>query len=234
MATTSIEWTEASWNPVTGCTKISPGCSNCYAERMAARLRAMGQVNYACGFEVAVHERTLRLPLAWRKPRLVFVNSMGDLFHELVPEGFIRAVFEVMVTAKQHRFQVLTKRSQRMMELASSLPWPDNVWMGVSVENDTHRLDHLRATPARVRFVSLEPLLGPVEALGLADIDWVIVGGESGPGARAMDAAWVRSLRDQCLTADVPFFCKQWGGPRKKRTGRLLDGILWDQMPADV
>lgn len=232
MAATSIEWTEVSWNPVTGCSKISPGCSNCYAERMATRLKAMGQVNYARGFEVAVHERTLRVPLAWRKPQLVFVNSMSDLFHERVPENFIRSVFDVMVAAERHRFQVLTKRSQRMMELASSLPWPDNVWMGVSVESEdyTHRLDHLRTTPARIKFVSLEPLLGPIEDLDTTGIDWVIVGGESGPGARAMDAAWVRSLRDQCVAARVPFFFKQWGGFRKKRAGRLLDGRIWDQM----
>ena len=198
MANTKIEWTDATWNPVTGCTKLSAGCRNCYAERMAQRLQAMGQLNYARGFEVATHEATLALPLHWRKPRMVFVNSMGDLFHENVPDEFVQRVFDVMVEAKQHTFQILTKRSGRMVELASVLPWPANVWMGVSVETEdyTFRLDQLRATPARVRFVSLEPLLGAIPSLDLADIDWVIVGGESGPGARPMAEEWVRDVRD--------------------------------------
>ncbi|MCE5217959.1 phage Gp37/Gp68 family protein [bacterium] len=236
MAATTIEWTEATWNPVTGCSKISPGCLNCYAERMAHRLKAMGQPNYVRGFEVNVHEATLSLPLSWKRPRTIFVNSMGDLFHDRVPEGFIHAVFDVMVAARWHCFQVLTKRSERLLELAPSLPWPDNVWMGVSVENGDYRfrLDHLRRTPARVKFASLEPLLGPLPNLDLGRINWIIVGGESGPRARAMDGQWVRDIRDQCLAANVPFFFKQWGGFHKKRAGRLLDGRVWDYKPSGV
>jgi len=234
MAATTIEWTQASWNPVTGCTKISPGCKNCYAERMARRLQAMGQPNYVKGFEVATHGRALSLPLSWKKPQTIFVNSMSDLFHELVPEEFIRSVFDVMVAADWHRFQVLTKRSERMMKLAPSLPWPGNVWAGVSVENQdyTFRVDHLRRVPAEVRFASLEPLLGPIPDIDMNGIGWIIVGGESGPGARPMEAEWVKDIRDQCLAARVPFFFKQWGGLRKKRAGRVLEGRLWDQMPA--
>jgi protein gp37 len=186
MAATTIEWTEATWNPVTGCSKMSPGCLHCYAERMARRLQAMGQPNYVRGFEVAVHEDTLQLPLSWKKPQMVFVNSMSDLFHDTVPAEFIRSVFDVMVSANWLQFQVLTKRSQRLVDLASEVKWPDNVWMGVSVENEdfAFRVDHLRQTPAAVKFVSIEPMLGPIRGLDLAGIDWVIVGGESGPGAR--------------------------------------------------
>ena len=200
---------------------------------MALRLQAMGQPNYVEGFNLATHEATLSLPLRWRKPRMVFVNSMSDLFHEDVPEEFIRRVFGVMAEAKQHTFQVLTKRSGRMVELAPVLPWPANVWMGVSVETEDYafRLDHLRATPARIRSVSLEPLLGPVPSLELADTDWVIVGGESGPGARPMAEEWVTDIRDRCVSAGVPLFFKQWGGVNKKRAGRLLDGRTWDEMP---
>lgn len=235
MAKSSIEWTEATWNPVTGCTKISAGCKNCYAERMARRLQGMGQPNYRNGFRLTLHEHAVALPFSWRKPQIVFVNSMSDLFHRDVPLAFLQRVFAVMQAAGQHRFQILTKRAERLRELAPLLPWPEHVWMGVSVENADHgdRISHLRATPAAVKFLSLEPLLGPLPGLDLHGIDWVIVGGESGPRARPMDAAWVRDLRDQCLAAGVPFFFKQWGGVWKKRTGRTLDGRTWDEMPTD-
>lgn len=233
MAHSKIEWTECTWNPVTGCSKVSPGCAHCYAERMAKRLKAMGQPNYANGFEVICHPRTLDLPLTWSKPSDVFVNSMSDLFHEDVPIAFVQRVFGVMQQARRHRFQVLTKRSERLAELAAELPWPVNVWMGVSVENADylHRLDHVRQVPAAVRFVSLEPLLGPVPDLDLTGIGWVIVGGESGPGARPMQPEWAAQVRDICLRQQVPFFFKQWGGVNKKRAGRLLDGRTWDGMP---
>ncbi len=228
-----IEWTESTWNPVTGCTKVSPGCEHCYAERMARRLKAMGQPNYRNGFRVTMHEHALELPLGWKKPQTIFVNSMSDLFHEDVPVDFIRRVFDVMRRADQHLFQVLTKRSVRMSELAPLLPWPTNVWMGVTVESNDygHRIDDLRRVPAATRFLSLEPLLGPLPDLDLTNIDWAIVGGESGPGARAMAEAWALDIRDQCHQADVPFFFKQWGGVNKKKTGRLLSGRTWDDMP---
>ncbi len=228
-----IEWTSSTWNPLTGCTKISPGCAHCYAERMAGRLQAMGQSNYANGFELTLQPQALELPLRWKRPQRIFVNSMSDLFHKDVPPAFIQQVFAVMQRATWHEFQILTKRSLRLLELAPSLPWPSHVWMGVSVERQdyTFRIDHLRQTPARIKFLSLEPLLGPLPNLNLAGIDWVVVGGESGPGARPMDPAWARDLRDQCLAASVPFFFKQWGGVNKKRTGRELDGRTWDQMP---
>lgn len=230
---TAIEWTETTWNPLTGCTKISPGCQHCYAERMAKRLQAMGQANYANGFELTLHEHMLDAPLRWKKPRLVFVNSMSDLFHKDAPEEFILRVFEVMARASWHVFQVLTKRSDRLAQLSARIDWPDNVWMGVSVESADYafRIDHLRQTQARLRFLSIEPLLGPIPDLALAGIDWVIVGGESGPGARPMAQQWARDIRDQCRTAGVPFFFKQWGGVNKKRTGRELDGRTWDEMP---
>jgi len=230
----SIEWTNATWNPVTGCTKISPGCKHCYAERMAKRLQAMGQSNYANGFKLTLQEHMLEVPLRWRKPRLVFVNSMSDLFHKDVPTRFIQRVFETMEKASQHTFQVLTKRADRLREVAPQLPWPENVWMGVSVENADylHRIDDLRCVPASVRFLSLEPLLGPLTGIDLSGIGWAIVGGESGPGARAMDPEWVREIRDSCALARVPFFFKQWGGINKKKTGRLLDEQTWDEMPA--
>jgi len=230
----AIEWTESTWNPVTGCTKISPGCAHCYAERMAKRLKAMGQPNYANGFELTLHEHAVETPLRWRRPQVIFVNSMSDLFHSGVPLAFIEKVFDVMCRAPRHRFQILTKRSQRMKELAERLPWPSNVWMGVSVENSdfTFRMDDLRATDAKVKFVSLEPLLGPIKDLDLSGIDWVIVGGESGPEARPLEPAWVRDIRDQCVSAGIPFFFKQWGGVRRKEAGRILDGRTWDQMPA--
>lgn len=230
---TKIEWTESTWNPVTGCTKISEGCRNCYAERMARRLKAMGQPNYANEFAVTLHPHVVQAPLGWRRPRTVFVNSMSDLFHEKVPVSFIREVFEVMATARHHTFQVLTKRSDRLLELARCLPWPDNVWMGVTVESAdyTFRIDHLCRTGALVKFLSIEPLLGPIPGLDLTGIDWVIVGGESGPKARPMQATWVREIREQCLASGTSFFFKQWGGVNKKKAGRELDGRTWDEIP---
>jgi len=230
----AIEWTESTWNPVTGCSKISPGCAHCYAERMAKRLQAMGQPNYARGFQVTLHEHALRLPLAWHKSQVVFVNSMSDLFHEDVPSDFIFRTFEIMRQARWHVFQILTKRSERLCELSPSLPWAPNIWMGVTVENQEYafRIEHLRGIGASTRFLSLEPLLGPLPGLDLQGIDWVIVGGESGPGARPMQREWVIDIRDQCQRADVPFFFKQWGGTFKKRAGRTLEGREWDEMPA--
>jgi protein gp37 len=233
-ANSAIEWTEATWNPVTGCTKISPGCAHCYAERMARRLKAMGHPNYARGFDVTLHEGALELPLQWRKSQMIFVNSMSDLFHEDVPTEFILRVFEVMNRADKHVYQALTKRSERLLELNPLLPWAENVWMGVTVENEayTSRIDDLRQTGAMTKFLSLEPLLGPLPDLNLDGIDWVIVGGESGPGARPMEISWVVDIRDQCQEASVPFFFKQWGGVNKKRAGRVLEGRTWDAMPA--
>jgi protein gp37 len=231
-----IEWTEATWNPVTGCSKISSGCKHCYAARMANRLQAMGVANYRNGFEVTTHEHVLSLPLTWRKPRTIFVNSMSDLFHKEVPLSFIKKVFEVMNAASQHSFQVLTKRADRVAELSPHLPWSQNIWMGVSVEDSdfTFRIDLLRKTGARVKFLSIEPLLGPIKKMDLRDIDWVIVGGESGPGARPMNKEWVLDIRNQCSKAGVPFFFKQWGGVFKKHHGRELDGRTWDEMPRAI
>ncbi|MCC6126269.1 MAG: phage Gp37/Gp68 family protein [Pirellulales bacterium] len=234
MATnSSIEWTESTWNPVTGCTKISPGCLNCYAERMAKRLQAMGQANYLDGFKVATHEHAVDLPLSWKKPRTIFVNSMSDLFHKSISVDFIKRVFEVMLRANWHQFQLLTKRSERLLELDKQLSWVPHIWMGVSVENRdyTFRINHLRKTHAYTKFLSLEPLLGPLPNLNLGGIDWVIVGGESGPGARPMKREWISDILDQCQEAKVPFFFKQWGGIQKKRTGRELDGRTWDELP---
>lgn len=232
-ANSAIEWTESTWNPLTGCTKISPGCKHCYAERMALRLQAMGQPNYVSGFKLALHESALELPLKWRRPQTIFVNSMSDLFHKDVPEEFILRVFDVMRRADWHRYQVLTKRSDRLLRLSPVLPWKPHIWMGVSVENLKYkfRIDDLRETGAAVKFLSLEPLLGPLPGLELRGIDWVIAGGESGPGARPMDRAWVLDIRDQCVEAGVPFFFKQWGGARKKMAGRELEGRTWDEMP---
>lgn len=229
----TIEWTESTWNPLTGCTKISPGCKHCYAERMAKRLKAMRQPNYANGFELTLHEDAIELPMRWRKPQTIFVNSMSDMFHIRVPKEFIFRVFDVMHRAHWHRFQVLTKRAQRLSLLDNQLRWAKNIWMGVSVESEAYawRIDYLRNTRAQVRFLSLEPLLGPLNNLALDGIDWVIVGGESGPGARPMDPDWVKSVRDHCLEAGVPFFFKQWGGVQKARFGRLLEGRTWDEMP---
>jgi protein gp37 len=231
----AIEWTDATWNPVTGCTKVSPGCKHCYAERLAQRLQLMGNPRYANGFDLTFHPDQVDLPLQWNRPRRVFVNSMSDLFHEDVPDAFIQSVFGTMVRAHWHNFQILTKRAERLPKISSSLPWPTNVWLGVSVESAeyTWRMDRLRRVPAAVRFVSIEPLLGPITNLDLDAIDWVIVGGESGPKYRKPDPDWVRELRDQCVTAGVAFFFKQWGGPIAKSGGRLLDGRTWDEMPRE-
>jgi len=230
---TSIEWTESTWNPLTGCTKVSPGCANCYAERMALRLKAMGNPNYANGFNITTHENVLELPLRWGKPQTIFVNSMSDLFHEDVPEQFIFRVFDIMSRADWHCFQILTKRSSKLIDLNPRLQWMPNIWMGVSVEDERHtfRIDHLRETGANVKFLSLEPLLGPIPGLNLEGIDWVIVGGESGPKSRKIKESWVIDIRDQCQEAKVPFFFKQWGGTNKKKTGRKLEGRTWDEMP---
>jgi protein gp37 len=236
MSTTTIEWTEATWNPVTGCSKVSSGCLNCYAERMAKRLQAMGQPNYRDGFAVRTHEHMLELPTSWAKPRMVFVNSMGDLFHEEVPVDFIVRVFEVMESTPRHTYQLLTKRAERLAEVAPLLQWPDNVWMGVTVEDNERlsRVELLRGIPSALKFLSIEPLLGPLPDLNLEGINWVIVGGESGPGARPMRQDWVCSVRDACIRASVPFFFKQWGGTRKKAAGKTLEGAIWSQMPSDA
>lgn len=229
----SIEWTEATWNPVTGCSKVSPGCKHCYAERMALRLQAMGAANYRNGFELAVHDHALTLPLSWKRPQAIFVNSMSDLFHRGVPQSFILEVFAIMRQAHWHRFQILTKRSERLLEINDRLPWAPNIWMGVTVEHPDFacRIDDLRKTGATVKFLSLEPLLASMPRLNLRGIDWVIVGGESGPGARPMQEAWVTDIRDQCRKVNVAFYFKQWGGVLKKRNGRMLQGRRWDEMP---
>ena len=233
MKKSKIEWTESTWNPVTGCTKISHGCLNCYAERMALRLKAMGQKNYRNGFDVTCHQHTIEMPLKWKRPQMVFVNSMSDLFHKDVPDEFILDIFATMQQAKQHQFQILTKRAERLAELSPELPWMDNIWMGVTVESAEYkyRIDYLRYTGANIKFLSFEPLLGDLEELNLDEIDWVIVGGESGPGARPMEIGWVRNIKELCLAQNVPFFFKQWGGINKKKTGRILDGETWDEMP---
>lgn len=230
----SIEWTEATWNPLTGCTKISPGCKHCYAERMSKRLKAMGNASYRHGFDLTLHDRLVEVPLSWKKPSTIFVNSMSDLFQDGVPIEFVGRVFDVMARAHWHRFQVLTKRAENLEAWAPSLPWPDNVWMGVSVENADYlyRIDHLRKTPAKIKFLSIEPLLGPLGRMNLKGIDWAIVGGESGPKARPMEEAWVIDIKHQCDRAGVPFFFKQWGGVNKKKTGRKLLNKTWDAMPA--
>jgi protein gp37 len=238
----AIEWTEATWNPTTGCDRTSPGCDNCYALTLAKRLKAMGVPRYqnegdertsGPGFRLTVHPDLLDAPRRWREPRLVFVNSMSDLFHDDVSDEFIRAVFDVMRDTPRHTFQVLTKRSKRLARLAPHLEWPANVWMGVSVETARYRfrIDHLRQVPAAVRFISAEPLLGPLGKLDLTGIGWVIVGGESGPRARPMELSWGREVRDQCLANEVRFFFKQWGGRTPKAGGRSLDGRTWDDMP---
>ncbi|MGQ0542462.1 MAG: DUF5131 family protein [Blastocatellia bacterium] len=228
-----IEWTESTWNPVTGCNKISPGCKNCYAERLAKRLKAMGQANYRNGFKLTLQPQMLELPLKWKRPQTIFVNSMSDLFHKDVPLEYIQQVFDVMNNAHWHRFQVLTKRADRLAELSNELKWSDNIWMGVSVESQkyVHRIDELRATGAKIKFLSLEPLLSSLKNLDLRKIDWAIVGGESGYGFRPIKEDWVLEIREQCRDFDVPFFFKQWGGFNKKKTGRLLEGQTWDAMP---
>ncbi|RYF59635.1 MAG: phage Gp37/Gp68 family protein [Comamonadaceae bacterium] len=238
----SIEWTEATWNPVTGCDRVSVGCDNCYALTLAKRLKAMGAEKYqndgnpktsGPGFGVTIHPAALDQPRRWRNPRVVFVNSMSDLFHAKVPIGFVRDVFDVMRETPQHTYQVLTKRSLRLSRAAQKLDWPDNVWMGVSVENADalERVNHLREVPAAVRFLSCEPLLGPLDEINLDGIGWVIAGGESGPNYRPMELSWARGIRDACSDAEVPFFFKQWGGRTPKALGRELDGQIWDEMP---
>lgn len=234
MAKTNIDWAEDVWNPVTGCEKVSPGCKHCYAERMAKRLKAMGQTNYRNGFDLTLQPHMLDLPLKWKTSRTIFVNSMSDLFHKDVPDEYIRRVFDVMNRASWHRFQILTKRSERLAELSDKLSWTPNIWQGVSVESAKYvsRIDDLRSTKAQIKFLSLEPLLGPIPNLNLTGIDWVIVGGESGPKFRTMGLTWATDLRDQCLAAGVPFFFKQWGGLTPKAGGRRLEGRTWDEMPS--
>jgi protein gp37 len=232
-ANSHIEWTEATWNPVTGCTKVSAGCKNCYAERLASRLQAMGSRRYINGFRVTLHEDVVDLPKSWRMPRMIFVNSMSDLFHERVPLNFIQRVFATMRACPQHTFQILTKRSDRLLAIAPRIEWPRNVWMGVSVEDSRvlSRVDHLRKVPAVVRFLSCEPLIGSLASISLTDIHWVIVGGESGWNAREMKVEWVWEIFRACRKQDIPFFFKQWGGVRKDLTGRLLRGRTYDEMP---
>ncbi|MEZ5380988.1 MAG: phage Gp37/Gp68 family protein [Microthrixaceae bacterium] len=244
MAESTIEWTDATWNPTTGCDQISPGCDNCYALTMAARLKAMRQEKYQCdgdprtsgpGFALTLHPDTLSIPGRWQSPRMIFVNSMSDLFHQDVPDGFIQDVFAVMADTPRHTYQLLTKRSKRLAKLADVLDWPPNLWVGVSVESQTYRFraDHLRQVPCAVRFLSIEPLLGPV-SVDLDGIDWLIVGGESGPSCRPVDPTSVRDLRDACVETDTPFFFKQWGGRTPKANGRLLDGRTWDEYPSPI
>lgn len=232
-AKSPIEWTEATWNPVTGCNKISAGCKNCYAEQLSRRLKAMGQKNYVNGFKLTLQPHMLELPLKWKKPQTIFVNSMSDLFHKGVPTDYIQQVFDVMNKAHWHRFQVLTKRAERVAELSDVLNWSDNIWMGVSVENKNflHRIDYLRSTKARIKFLSLEPLLSPLKNLDLENIDWVIVGGESGFKARPVKEDWIIDIKNQCDDAKTAFFFKQWGGKNKKKTGRLLEGQTYNAMP---
>jgi len=228
-----IEWTECTWNPTSGCTKISSGCENCYAERMAKRLQAMGSKKYKNGFQLSLHDENLKAPYSWRKPRYVFVDSMSDLFHKEIPLAFIKQVFTVMNDNPKHTFQILTKRSDVLLQYHKQLTWTDNIWMGVSVENQEciQRVRDLRKVKAAVRFISFEPLLGKITRIPLAHINWVIVGGESGPRSRPMDEEWVKRIRDKCISKNIPFFFKQWGGVNKKKTGRTLEEALWDQMP---
>lgn len=233
MNRSSIEWTDVTWNPVTGCNKVSAGCKNCYAERMAERLQSMGSPRYANGFQVTLHEHVIDKPRTWKRPRKIFVNSMSDLFHEAVPMDFIERVFDTMFSTPQHIYQILTKRSERLRQVAHLLDWPENVWIGVSVESPkvAHRIDDLREVRTPHRFLSCEPLLGSLAGVNLTGIAWVIAGGESGPHARPMDPMWPRELRDKCHHADIPFFFKQWGGTNKAATGRLLDGAFHDAFP---
>lgn len=236
MSQSKIEYTHCTWNPVTGCSRVSAGCAHCYAERMARRLQAMGTPRYRQGFRVTLHADDLRKPIHWRKPRIIFVNSMSDMFHEQVPLSFIQRVFSIMTQCPQHIFQVLTKRSERMRELSPRLPWPDNLWMGVTVESNRYfsRIDDLRAVPSAVRFLSCEPLLSSLEGIDLVGIDWVIAGGESGPKARPMKPEWARDLRDCCSRQGTAFFFKQWGGANRRATGRRLDGRLYSEVPPQL
>jgi protein gp37 len=229
----NIEWTEVTWNPVTGCDQVSPGCAHCYAKTFAERWRGIPGHHYEQGFDLRLWPERLAQPLEWRQPRVVFVNSMSDLFHEAIPDAFVREVFDVMASVPQHTFQILTKRHERLVEIADFLPWSENVWMGVSIENRrfVHRAEYLRSVPAAVRFVSAEPLLGPLEDLSLEGIDWLIAGGESGHGHRPVRVDWLRELRDQCAAERVAFFFKQWGGRNPKAGGRELDGRTWDELP---
>ena len=238
----AIEWTEATWNPTTGCDKTSPGCDNCYALTLSKRLKAMGQAKYqkdgnphtsGPGFGLTMHPDTLGVPRSWSNPRIIFVNSMSDLFHQEVPESYIRQVFEVVADTPQHQYQVLTKRSKRLAEVGQRLVWPPNLWMGVSVESAKYRfrIDHLRRVDAAMRFVSAEPLLGPLEGLDLHGVHWLIAGGESGHRSRPVDESWLVDLRDQCAAANVPYFFKQWGGRTPKAGGRELQGSTYDEMP---
>jgi protein gp37 len=233
MAASTIEWTEATWNPTTGCSKVSQGCKFCYAEVMSKRLRSMGVEKYSDGFEIAMHEEELMRPFSWKKPKLVFVNSMSDLFHESVTDEFIHKVFDTMCSNSKHTFQILTKRTQRLAEMSSDLRWEKNIWIGTSIENQhvAGRLSDLKRVPAAIRFLSCEPLLGPLEDLDLTGVNWLIAGGESGPKARPMKEKWVLSLKDQCMEHGVKFFFKQWGGKNKKRAGRVLQGQTYDEMP---
>jgi len=228
-----IEWTESTWNPVTGCTKISDGCRFCYAERMSKRLNAMGSYNYRNGFKLTIHEHILNYPLKWKKPQMIFVNSMSDLFHEAIPDSFIIKVLTIIKNAKWHTFQILTKRSRRLIEINKLMEWPENVWLGVSVENsdNLYRITHLKQTSAKIKFISCEPLIGPLNILPLKKIDWVIVGGESGPQSRPILVDWIENIKDQCALNNVPFFFKQWGGKNKKKNGRLLNDRIWEELP---
>jgi protein gp37 len=232
-ARSAIEWTEATWNPVTGCTQVSPGCAHCYAKTFAERFQGVPGHPYEQGFALKLWPDRLDIPLRWKRPRMIFVNSMSDLFHEDIPLDYVRRVFATMEAAQHHVFQVLTKRHERLAELAPELPWPSNVWMGVSIENKrwTLRADYLRKVPAAVRFISAEPLLGPLENLDLTDIHWLIAGGESGPRHRPVNVEWVRQLRDRCTAESVPFFFKQWGGRTSKAGGRVLDEREWSELP---
>lgn len=229
----SIEWTQSSWNPVTGCTKISEGCANCYAERMACRLKAMGQKNYVNGFDLTVHEEMFDLPLSWKKPQIIFVNSMSDLFHESLPFTVIDRLFKTMNNCPWHTFQILTKRADLLSEYSRHLTWTNNIWMGVTVESNRHieRIDHLRKTDAALKFISFEPLISEIGNFNCSNIDWVIVGGESGPGCRPVLKEWVENICDLCVSNSIPFFFKQWGGVRKKKNGRILNNKVWDEMP---
>lgn len=236
MRTTKIEWTESTWNPTTGCSKISLGCKNCYAERMSKRLQLMGLNKYKNGFNLTLHPEVLDEPYSWKNPRSVFVNSMSDLFHENMPFEYIKKVFKVMNDNLRHTFQVLTKRSDVLLEYSKHLIWSKNIWMGVTVESNqfTHRIEELRKTDALVKFLSLEPLINEIDFLNLIDIDWVIVGGESGPNARPMKREWVINVKNQCFSQEVAFFFKQWGGVNKKKTGRILEGKTWNEVPLAV